>query len=175
MDGATYEQLMTSLTASEDGVTPEVNIQQLLLESMNDADPRVKAVATYLLRRQAEADEQKFEARERLAAEESGGDEVGADGLRRRESYKHLRRVATVMYAELEELRARNDALAGALGACYLCWGEDGECEVCHGQGQPGAFSPDRELFEQYVLPTVRILKTKPRMQPGRKEDRLNG
>ena len=56
---------------------------------------------------------------------------------------------------ELEGLQRRNDALAAALGACHLCFGEDGWCRLCGGRGRPGSRRPDADAFNRYVRPTL--------------------
>ena len=61
--------------------------------------------------------------------------------------------------AELRMLRERCDALAAAIGACYLCWGDDSLCEVCLGNGVPGSAVPDRALFRQLIVPAIRRAK----------------
>lgn len=84
--------------------------------------------------------------------------------------------VVEMMEAELFELRQKLDdalheaasaraalrRLAGALGACEGCWGEDPQCRNCLGDGRPGAFIPDRLLFGELVLPAVRRLPRRP-------------
>jgi hypothetical protein len=62
-------------------------------------------------------------------------------------------------YAELGVLRHRNDALAAALGACYLCWGEDPGCPTCAGRGSPGWASLDPHAYRRLVAPAVRALQ----------------
>jgi hypothetical protein len=58
--------------------------------------------------------------------------------------------------AELETLRTRSDAIARAIGACYLCYGEDAQCAECGGRGKPGSLVPEPAAFRQYVLPALR-------------------
>jgi hypothetical protein len=60
--------------------------------------------------------------------------------------------------ARYEELVERNSALAAALGACD-CWGEDIDCPVCDGLGEPGWALPDERLFATYVQPAVRAAR----------------
>lgn len=60
------------------------------------------------------------------------------------------------MQHELQTLRERCDSLAAALGACYLCWGEDLECPNCAGHGMPGSYPIDPGLFEELIVPAVR-------------------
>lgn len=56
-------------------------------------------------------------------------------------------------------LLERIEILAYALGACPECWGDDGQCKKCQGQGQPGTYIPEKDLFSQYVLPVVKTLR----------------
>ncbi|HET7462468.1 MAG TPA: hypothetical protein VFJ82_14540 [Longimicrobium sp.] len=69
------------------------------------------------------------------------------------------RRQLREMRDELMALRERNDALASALGACYLCWGEDRRCAVCGGHGTPGTMAPERDEFARYVAPALKHLQ----------------
>jgi hypothetical protein len=60
---------------------------------------------------------------------------------------------------ELAQLREISITLAGALGACERCWGADPACRTCRGDGGPGAFAPDEELFREIVAPAARRLR----------------
>lgn len=55
----------------------------------------------------------------------------------------------------LDSLRARNQRVARALGACE-CFGEDVACALCGGHGSSGWVLPDRQAFEAIVRPTLR-------------------
>jgi hypothetical protein len=59
---------------------------------------------------------------------------------------------------EIKLLRWRCDAVAGALGACGLCWGQEPSCRACRGQGGPGRCIPDEQLFREFVVPAVRLM-----------------
>jgi hypothetical protein len=59
--------------------------------------------------------------------------------------------------ARYDLLVERNIALASALGACD-CWGDDGGCAVCDGDGRPGWLPPDAQLFAVYVGPVAGVL-----------------
>jgi hypothetical protein len=65
------------------------------------------------------------------------------------------------------ELREQYRRLAAALGACARCWGDDPRCRECGGAGTSGFFDPDPELFEWYVVPAVRRVRTR-RPAPSR-------
>lgn len=54
------------------------------------------------------------------------------------------------------------EMLACALGACPNCWGTISDCSDCGGVGKPGAFNPDRNCFDQFVLPIIARV-----MEPG--------
>lgn len=60
---------------------------------------------------------------------------------------------------ELQALQNRNDMLSEAVGACYLCWGENHTCEVCSGRGRPGAFIPIADRYQRYVAPANQRLR----------------
>jgi hypothetical protein len=63
------------------------------------------------------------------------------------------------LWAELEGLRARTEQLADALGACALCWGDDGACRRCRGRGRTGGRRPDPTLFDELVAPALHRLR----------------
>jgi DNA repair exonuclease SbcCD ATPase subunit len=76
----------------------------------------------------------------------------------------NLKRLARRMFSELSTLRARNEKLAEALGACSLCWGEDHACPQCGGQGLPGAFAIDRKTFLSVAGSAMRQVRQQPTM-----------
>lgn len=61
---------------------------------------------------------------------------------------------------ELEVLRGRSDILARALGACYLCFGDNPLCPECAGVGTPGSLMPEPAEFRLYVVPALRRVRT---------------
>ncbi|AUT75535.1 hypothetical protein C2L64_44970 [Paraburkholderia hospita] len=69
---------------------------------------------------------------------------------------RELSDTAKQIYAELEILRERNDALAAAVGACFLCFGTDSLCEECGGRGVPGSRMPEPAAYRLYVMPAMR-------------------
>src|ERR1700687_3153360 len=119
--------------ASSGGELP--SIQQLVSEYAA-ADPRMAVVAKYMAMRQSQVTESDTSAEEPQVP------------LETYQKIKAIRR-------ELDQLRQRNDALAGALGACYLCWGTAVTCPTCHGGGLPGAYASDRALFNEFVSPVL--------------------
>jgi hypothetical protein len=135
---------------SEHGAPPPT-VEDLLTQ-LTEGDPRLQALARYLARQanaQAEAEREAEEEWEPTA------EQPRADPRRRSE----LRRAVDRLLAEVAELRERNDHLADALGACYLCWGEDPACPHCRGRGGPGSGPPDRALFATWIAPALRVLR----------------
>lgn len=59
------------------------------------------------------------------------------------------------MEQEIELLRQRNDSLAAALGACYLCVGQNSACPICQGRGVPGRQAPHPGHFRFWVQPVL--------------------
>jgi hypothetical protein len=164
------QQLMEALISSPgEGGRPKV--EDLLLE-FADVDPKVRLITRYLAQRRAEEGESELPP-------DDGTGEAPPEGNGRAErvewqedktprSLRRLERMVQDMHIELEELREKNDALAAALGACYLCWGKDLGCEVCHGRGRPGSAVPDRALFAQFVAPAVRRFRAEKGIEPIR-------
>jgi hypothetical protein len=154
-----YSRLLTALSSSRSDRDTREMFQGMLSELGNN-DPQMKLMAAYLARQQ----EENFE-------DEDENDDDGP-GLRAKKKKKpslaHLRNLVNDMYMELEDLREKNDNLAAALGACYLCWGEDPECQECSGRGQPGFFAPDENLFAEFVIPALKKMKRDKPGGPGR-------
>ena len=78
-----------------------------------------------------------------------------------------LRRRLERLGREVAHLRRVNDVLAAALGACPLCWGEEPDCDVCGGEGEPGWEAPDRHLFDRLVGPALTRVRPEPRGADG--------
>ena len=149
-----YHALLESLTSTSGGPGVETTVQGLLAQ-LDHTDPRVKLVTQYLSRRQAEASEAEAEddePRRPPQANKAAGDDP-ARAIRR------LQQRVEGLTLAVQELDARNDSLAAALGACYLCWGEDSDCEICAGAGRPGYQAPDREMFKRWVAPALHRLR----------------
>jgi hypothetical protein len=75
-----------------------------------------------------------------------------------RETARHLSELKETikdLYAELKILRERNDRVAAAVGACYVCFGSDPFCEECGGRGSPGSRLSEPAAYREYVLPAV--------------------
>ena len=82
-----------------------------------------------------------------------------------RKRYDRLCREHHRLLKETRNLIRHVETLAAALGACPVCWGEDGRCGECRGRGRPGAFVPDKDAFDEFVLPTVRRMQKRRRGQ----------
>lgn len=91
-----------------------------------------------------------------------------------RERERELKTLTDALYAELEALRTRNDTLAAALGACYLCFGEDPTCSECRGNGRPGALPPAPKPYRRYVAPAVARVREIRSWTPGREKEAIS-
>lgn len=138
MNGDPSTLLLEKLTSGP-GTAPRMSE---VLAQLGEADPRMALLAKYFAQRETEQSDDE--------------EDPPVEAERRRESFERLQRILKRLYAELEELRQRNDGLAAALGACYLCWGENPECDLCAGTGVPGSRAPDEILLSHYVTPAVR-------------------
>ena len=83
------------------------------------------------------------------------------------EELRRVRAQQERLRAAYVSLRGRSEQLAAAVGACATCWGEKPACRHCRGEGTPGAFMPDWELFAQYIMPAVRRRAALTRTTPG--------
>jgi hypothetical protein len=79
---------------------------------------------------------------------------------------EEIRGQAQAAMADLAIYAERTDRCAAALGACGLCWGEDTNCRACRGRGRPGFALPDEMLFEEMIVPAIRMLRAH-RARPG--------
>ena len=139
--------LLEKLTANP-GTSPSMSE---MLAQLGESDPRMALLAKYFAQRES--------------VQEDDDDEP-SEAEKKRESMAHLQRIMKRLYRELEDLRERNDSLAAALGACYLCWGEAPGCEFCAGAGTPGSNAPDEILLSHYVTPAIRRLRASSRPRP---------
>jgi hypothetical protein len=146
----------TTETADVQGIAGALPSAQELLSQLESTNPTLGLVARYLTARQAAASEEATEAGSEMEHEY---EEHADEDQRLAQMIQRLEQQVSKLCAEREHLRAHNDACAAALGACYLCWGEDTHCPVCHGAGRPGYALPDRQLLSQLVAPAWRRLQ----------------
>lgn len=150
--------LLQSLLAGGEG-SPS---PQDLLAQLGASDPTTALVLQYLAQQRASAPapEEPDEDESELEAGETAARDIDAEHhARAAAALRDLRRRVAALYAELEELRVRNEDLAAALGACTRCWGDDPECPICEGCGRPGGAPPDPYLYARLIAPAVRRLK----------------
>ena len=154
-----YQDFLTQMANGDAEFMPELPDSQALLAQLSAENPQLAAVIRFITMRQQSA--------------ATGDDEIVwddemilSDGSQSHdESENEISHLLRDIYAELEELQLRNDSLAAALGACYLCWGEDFECPDCGGHGRPGASQPDQALFASWIVPAIRRIRSKPPTQ----------
>lgn len=143
MSDELYRVLLNQLTGGTAAAASATGISELV-NQMIGSDPRHQLMKQYLSQRQAIPQESHTQE-----AEKSNSRAV-------QQRPKEIK----TLTLELRDLQERNDSLAAALGACYLCWGENPTCSHCRGRGRPGYVTPDKELFIEWVAPAVRTLKT---------------
>lgn len=179
--GSTTDPVLQTLlsgmgTGASGGALPSA---QELLSQLESTDPTVGLIAKYLAARHASERESSSEEE----AIEVEGEAVYAAEVQSVavEQFERLAQVVqrlgehvTKLRAELDQLRDVNDALAAALGACYLCWGKDAGCPVCHGTGYPGTAIPDKRLFARFVAPTLRTLQAQKEVNRNTSTNRLS-
>jgi hypothetical protein len=147
-----YQELMQQLAA--DPTAARTKVREMVAE-MAGSDPRMGAVLQAITARESAVVVVEDNEPPAVATIPPPAPPVAMADLAR------IRRLVNRLEGELDDLRRRNDLLASALGACYLCWGGDAGCPVCEGNGRPGSEPPDRPLFREYVTPAVR------RVHPG--------
>src|SRR5262245_22561143 len=126
-----YRVLLESLAANGSGLNGNAGQLQDLLGGLSDPDQMKNLLVQYLMKRQAEAQQPTPSAEETDWLPDSNEqeyidlqEEKKEQAHRWQERYRHMR-------SELLALRERNDLLAEALGACFLCWGEYLDCQEC--------------------------------------------
>lgn len=136
------------------GLDNGLSIQDVLLSQIDTSDPTMALMARMIAERSAAS------ASNQEVKPDEETDELSKPRLQRlSQAVRQLRRNCDSLRIEVEELQLRNDAIAAAVGACYLCWGEYPMCEVCSGQGVPGRFPINATAFAEFVLPAIRAFK----------------
>jgi hypothetical protein len=163
---ATVDFLAPLLQALGSGQIPQIS--QLLSQfGVQADDPRIGMVMRLLEARQAPPPESV------TIDGHAEPDELPVEMISLRDHQERVRElsdVAKTMFAELNDLRERNDTLAAALGACFLCFGKDGACVECGGVGAPGWRAPEPVAYRAYVVPAlrrVRAIQTTAQTQGG--------
>src|SRR6185436_6642355 len=121
-----------TLSAFAGGTPPDLNA---LLDQLGNEDPRLRMLLQLMPQSQSAA----------------VTDEPTARVVPRRV----LERAARLR-AAYDSLAERNAALADALGACPLCWGEEPGCRRCEGRGVPGSVDADPDRFRELIVPALR-------------------
>ncbi len=158
--------LQALLTAQAGGQPGGLDLMQLLAGGAaggGAVDDQLGLVMRLLEQRQAAAPDQPVDLPpteaelelERIVELRERSDRRDERATRARE----LKELMTRLYAELETLRARSDLAAAALGACYLCFGEDLTCPECGGRGRPGSLVPEAGPFRRLVTPAVNRIR----------------
>lgn len=141
---------------SKGGQVDALGLLRSQMQSQLPDDPQTALLMRLLEHRQQLESERQAEA---AAAENDAASEQEGDASEKQQAFSELKEKVDALYAEVDALRKRNDTLAFALGACYLCFGEDPLCEECQGRGVPGSRAPEPDKFRKYILPAYRRAK----------------
>lgn len=77
------------------------------------------------------------------------------------------RRIVQQLEQDVHAAHVVIEHIAHVLGACPGCFGEDDECELCHGHGVPGSMMPMKDEFLSWVEPALaRLGLTTTAIQP---------
>jgi hypothetical protein len=140
---------------NQGGAVDPFALLQAQLAGQSATDPRAAMLLQFLQQRRSAA------ASARPAAEAVPRDDMDDDGPSRARSERvagarEVRATLRDLYAEVEALRRRNDEIAAAVGACFVCYGDDPACAECGGLGKPGSCAPEPAAYRKYVVPAVR-------------------
>lgn len=120
------------------------------LESQDN--PRAAAILRLLEQRRLQEEATLNRMQEEASTEGEGAAAVDASAAVQ-EDLQNVQQAVDAIYVELDVLRARSAALAAAVGACPVCFGDDPLCGTCHGLGSPGSRRPEPAAFRKYVTP----------------------
>ena len=67
---------------------------------------------------------------------------------------RHTNQERLELLGYLDYLLELNQGFSAAVGACE-CWGEDDDCENCHGAGKPGWKPRNEEAFAAMISPVL--------------------
>lgn len=150
------------LQAMNGGPDAQESLRQAMAQH---EDPRIRMIAEWAARQNTQTDAGGAIIDAQAVEEPTVGAETAKDRRRL------LRRIRSLT-EDLALQQETGDTLAAALGACYLCWGEDSRCDHCRGRGISGWGDPDPALFDEYIAPAIRrIEKQHNRSVAGRARD----
>jgi hypothetical protein len=124
---------------------------QILLSQIKTKDPKMLLLLEQQIRAGVAAGDQK-EAVRRLRIQNK---KLLEQVARYKDELAELKEDKDRIALKEKQLRKWNVVLSDALGSCSSCWGEDANCPLCNGNGQPGWRSINKRLFNSYVLPCL--------------------
>lgn len=131
---------------------------QSLQESVSElaqADPKLAPIVQLLAQREQDAQHDLEQDEQQAELEQQEQEQELLEEQRRQGAV--LREHLDDIIAELDTLRDRLGDLAGALGACPACFGEDRSCGWCRGRGVPGFMPPEPAGFDRLVMPALQL------------------
>jgi hypothetical protein len=160
-DQVTSPDPATLIKAIATSGTDPMSVLLSQLQAQGSTNPTAALLASFLQMRKPGVDTESASQAEdlRLAEQEALAEQE------RDRSLQELNDTVAKLYSELERLRKRNDELAAAIGACFLCFGADPLCSECAGRGRPGAKIPEPIAYKKYVLPALRRVQKAQQMR----------
>jgi hypothetical protein len=120
-----------------------------LLDKIGQGDPKLGMLVEFLKKRNAD--------------HESEAAEIEKSRKKIESKILHMERDYQILFE-------RNNLLAKALGACDECWGTEEECK-CGGSGRVGTQFPNRELFNELIVPVLEKYGTSLCQDFGKKDN----
>jgi len=136
----------------------QFDLLQAMLNQIKVDDPSIKQLIEQQFRDSHKKGKQKELSKEIIRRLRIQNKKLLEQVASLKEQIKHNRADRNQIMSKLNYLIKLNTSLAGALGGCYSCWGEDPECIICSGEGYPGWRKINKRLFNLYVLPSLEKL-----------------
>ena len=146
------DPLLAVLSGALDGSRPLDPFALLKTQLESQDNPGAAMILRLLEQRRLQEDATLKRLQEEASTEEEEAAAVDASAAVQGD-LQNVQQAVETIYAELDMLRARSAALAAAVGARPVCFGDDPLCGTCHGLGSPGSRRPEPEGFRKYVLP----------------------
>jgi hypothetical protein len=171
---AAADPWLSVLSSALDG-SPAVDPLAMVRAQLEaQGDPRAQLLLRILDRQQHEREARERELEADVQAEPSAAPPEDAPP-ELIEDVRNVQEAVDALYEERDRLAARVAALAAAIGACRVCFGEDAMCERCLGHGVSGWRRPEPLAFRRYILPAYQRARAIERARAGRPLPRSDG